>query len=214
MPCSPWNSVGIDMTMRLGQETLDAEGEDLAHAEREDDSYGHEKGRLLQDFDGHSDQDQPQRRLSKPPSNRLWRAGWIAGLFVVIATSIIIFLILRRDHGATREAVVTNDYLLDPQWDASSPPQRREYLWTISDVIHNPDGVFRPMIVVNNQYPGPLIEANEGDTIVVHVNNEPSTRHRYTGMASTRMVHHIWMGPLEYLSVRFRRAAAFLTNLP
>ncbi|KAF9508509.1 multicopper oxidase [Hydnum rufescens UP504] len=28
------------------------------------------------------------------------------------------------------------------------------------------------MIVVNNQYPGPLIEANEGDTIIVHVKND------------------------------------------
>ncbi|KAF9508501.1 multicopper oxidase [Hydnum rufescens UP504] len=28
------------------------------------------------------------------------------------------------------------------------------------------------MIVVNNQYPGPLIEANQGDTIIIHVRND------------------------------------------
>lgn len=38
--------------------------------------------------------------------------------------------------------------------------------------MHNPDGVFRPMILINYQFPGPLIEANEGDTIVVHVDNQ------------------------------------------
>lgn len=31
------------------------------------------------------------------------------------------------------------------------------------------------MMVINNQYPGPLIEANEGDTIVVNIHNTLST---------------------------------------
>jgi FtsP/CotA-like multicopper oxidase with cupredoxin domain len=34
-----------------------------------------------------------------------------------------------------------------------------------------PDGVERIMLVVNNQYPGPTIEANWGDHVVVHVKN-------------------------------------------
>jgi|SRR5579859_2627049 len=34
-----------------------------------------------------------------------------------------------------------------------------------------PDGVPRQMFVYNGQFPGPLIEANWGDTIVVHVTN-------------------------------------------
>jgi FtsP/CotA-like multicopper oxidase with cupredoxin domain len=34
-----------------------------------------------------------------------------------------------------------------------------------------PDGVQRQMLVVNNQYPGPTIEANWGDWIMVHVKN-------------------------------------------
>lgn len=64
------------------------------------------------------------------------------------------------------------DYTLDPQWNIQAPPSRREFNWNIKDHVHNPDGVYRPMILVNNQFPGPLIEANEGDTIVVHVHNE------------------------------------------
>ena len=64
------------------------------------------------------------------------------------------------------------DYILDPNWDFSAPPTKREYHWTIKDKDHNPDGVYRPMILINGQFPGPLIEANEGDTIVVHIDNQ------------------------------------------
>jgi Multicopper oxidase len=34
-----------------------------------------------------------------------------------------------------------------------------------------PDGVEKQMLVYNNQFPGPLIEANWGDTLVIHVQN-------------------------------------------
>ncbi|KPM38272.1 hypothetical protein AK830_g8298 [Neonectria ditissima] len=64
------------------------------------------------------------------------------------------------------------EYILSPSWDFSAPPTTREYNWTIVSATLNPDGVFRPMVLINNQYPGPLIECNEGDTIVVHVNNQ------------------------------------------
>jgi FtsP/CotA-like multicopper oxidase with cupredoxin domain len=34
-----------------------------------------------------------------------------------------------------------------------------------------PDGVSKQMMVFNNTFPGPLIEANWGDTIVIDVKN-------------------------------------------
>jgi hypothetical protein len=78
-------------------------------------------------------------------------------------------------HGdGARPVIQTNDYVLDPNWDNLAPPQRREFTWSVRDHVHNPDGIFRPMILVNNMYPGPCIEANEGDTIVVHVDNRAS----------------------------------------
>lgn len=64
------------------------------------------------------------------------------------------------------------DYVLDPHWTFSSKPTRREYRWAIRDQEHNPDGVYRPMMLINSQFPGPLIECNEGDTIVVHIDNQ------------------------------------------
>jgi len=63
-------------------------------------------------------------------------------------------------------------YILSRDFDTSAPPTRREYHWHIAEKVYNPDGVFRPMILINEEYPGPLIECNEGDTIVVNVHNE------------------------------------------
>ena len=48
----------------------------------------------------------------------------------------------------------------------------REYWWDVSAVAAAPDGYPRQIYAVNGQFPGPLIEANEGDEIVVHVTNK------------------------------------------
>ncbi|EXJ85419.1 hypothetical protein A1O1_05783 [Capronia coronata CBS 617.96] len=48
----------------------------------------------------------------------------------------------------------------------------RYYNFTISRATLAPDGVQVPTIVVNGQYPGPLIEANWGDWIEVNVYND------------------------------------------
>ncbi|CAE6536307.1 unnamed protein product [Rhizoctonia solani] len=61
---------------------------------------------------------------------------------------------------------------LSPDFKITDEPTTREYNWTISMQEGAPDGFYRQMLVVNGQYPGPTIEANEGDTIIVHVKNE------------------------------------------
>ncbi|UKZ88109.1 uncharacterized protein TrAFT101_003874 [Trichoderma asperellum] len=66
----------------------------------------------------------------------------------------------------------TSQYILSPSWDFDADPVIREYNWTIVDGRLNPDGVFRPMILINNQFPGPLVECNDGDTIRVNVDNK------------------------------------------
>ncbi|TQV99751.1 hypothetical protein V2A60_005192 [Cordyceps javanica] len=65
-----------------------------------------------------------------------------------------------------------SEYILDMAWDFGAAPTTREYNWTITNADLNPDGVYRPMYLINNQFPGPLVECNDGDTIVVHVNNQ------------------------------------------
>ena len=66
------------------------------------------------------------------------------------------------------------NYILDPNWDFDAPSQRRVYNWTVHEKEHNPDGIFRTMILINNHFPGPMIEANEGDTIVINIENKAS----------------------------------------
>ncbi|KAI0092237.1 multicopper oxidase 2A [Irpex rosettiformis] len=56
------------------------------------------------------------------------------------------------------------------------PPQTRFYNFTISKVQGAPDGVSKPMLVANGIFPGPTIEANQGDRIVVNVTNNLDTR--------------------------------------
>ncbi|ETS82585.1 hypothetical protein PFICI_04461 [Pestalotiopsis fici W106-1] len=54
---------------------------------------------------------------------------------------------------------------------AAERPVVRQYYFDISHALAAPDGFQKPMILVNGQSPGPLIEANIGDTIRVQVNN-------------------------------------------
>ncbi|KAK4689611.1 hypothetical protein P7C73_g475, partial [Tremellales sp. Uapishka_1] len=65
-------------------------------------------------------------------------------------------------------------FSLSADFAISSTPIVREHYWNISSYSGSPDGYTRQLSVVNGQYPGPLIEANEGDTIVVHVTNQLS----------------------------------------
>ncbi|KAI4794009.1 putative multicopper oxidase, type 1, partial [Aureobasidium sp. EXF-8845] len=64
------------------------------------------------------------------------------------------------------------EYLLDSDWNYGAAPIIRQYNWTLTETELNPDGVFRPMLLINDQFPGPLIEVNEHDTIRVTVNNQ------------------------------------------
>ncbi|KAL7628086.1 hypothetical protein AAE478_002283 [Parahypoxylon ruwenzoriense] len=47
-----------------------------------------------------------------------------------------------------------------------------EYVFNVSQAYAAPDGFLKPMVLVNGQSPGPLIEANIGDTVRVHVHNQ------------------------------------------
>ncbi|KAF2021768.1 multicopper oxidase [Aaosphaeria arxii CBS 175.79] len=80
-----------------------------------------------------------------------------------------------RDHTPSGPRLrPEEDYILDPHWDFNAKPSTREYHWTIAEHELNPDGVYRDMILINGMFPGPLIECNEGDEIVVHVSNRGS----------------------------------------
>ncbi|GAA5905480.1 hypothetical protein JCM8208_004293 [Rhodotorula glutinis] len=82
----------------------------------------------------------------------------------------------------SRPSVVSkvDELRLSPKWDIHAKPQKREYWFTIDERKGSPDGFEKSMLVVNGQFPGPLIEVNNGDTLVVHVVNaldQPITLH-------------------------------------
>ncbi|KAK5110306.1 hypothetical protein LTR62_006159 [Meristemomyces frigidus] len=120
-----------------------------------------------------------RRDFRRSWQQRRWHLGVWAALVGAVALAVLVVAgsIIWLTH-ASDEVVVdtvgvqTSSYGLSPTWDYRARPRRREYTWTVRDQMHNPDGVYRPMILVNNQFPGPMIEVNSGDTIVVHVDNQ------------------------------------------
>jgi hypothetical protein len=65
-----------------------------------------------------------------------------------------------------------SDYVLDPNWNYGAWRTTRKYHWTITDEEVNPDGVYRQMILIDGQFPGPLVECNEGDTLSIEIENQ------------------------------------------
>ena len=79
------------------------------------------------------------------------------------------------------------DYSLDMNWDLNAAPTTRIYNLTVSEIQAAPDGkqlllpllihisdylgVVRPLLVFNGQFPGPVIEANRGDRLLINVTN-------------------------------------------
>ena len=57
----------------------------------------------------------------------------------------------------------------DPYREAPDTGVKRIYKFTISRNVLAPDGYEKSLILVNGQFPGPVIQANWGDTIVVNV---------------------------------------------
>ncbi len=61
----------------------------------------------------------------------------------------------------------TNPYTTVPDTGVT-----RSYDFVVKRATIAPDGVERDVLLINDQFPGPLIEANWGDTIEVTVTNE------------------------------------------
>lgn len=49
-----------------------------------------------------------------------------------------------------------------------------EYWFELTNITASPDGYARNVLTVNGSFPGPTIEANWGDTVIVHVTNSLS----------------------------------------
>ena len=64
------------------------------------------------------------------------------------------------------------EYLLSKTFDTSAGNATRFFTLNLTEIADGaPDGVARRLLLINGQFPGPVIEANEGDRLVVKVNN-------------------------------------------
>ncbi|KAK4125200.1 multicopper oxidase [Parathielavia appendiculata] len=82
------------------------------------------------------------------------------------------------------------DYGNNPYRDCPTTGVVRHYQFTVSRGYIAPDGYVRDVLLVNGAYPGPMIEANWGDTIVVDVHNN------ITGPEEGTAIH--WHGFLQH----------------
>lgn len=162
-------------------------------------SMGEEEGliRISSDLEGQLWREQKERRF----------VSWLRLSLVVVIPILIVgfgFRELAKSHGLefitqpiwssfTKKSessgidswrLDTNtNYTMDVDyWLSQTEPTERHYYFNITTLVEeSPDGVKRNLTVVNGQYPGPLLEANAGDTLFIHVENqmedEPVTIH-------------------------------------
>ena len=131
-------------------------------------------------------------RTSRIPAKKtLLLVTGIVVCFLALALGLGLGLGLKHHDGNSENLEKTNppiswqrdptDYVLSPQFDTKAPNTTRNYTFNLTEIPNGaPDGVSKRMLLVNGKFPGPVIEANEGDQLIVHVNNNmtiPSAIH-------------------------------------
>jgi hypothetical protein len=146
-------------------------GED---AHRQEVDVEQQERLLSSDDDGGDDDDLEKDAERKSSCCRPWLAWLLAFVGLLVILVLAVFLRIGKEDTRTSKSFrrPSSDYILEANWDFNAPPQVREYHWTIQDIVANPDGVFRPMLALNGKFPGEMIRCNEGDTIIVNVENK------------------------------------------
>lgn len=165
------------------RDQIQAQQQQQQDKEKSDVMFDGQKERLLSSSeDGEDDYDDQDILLDelydppKRPRRNWWRIGLLS-LAGLAAAALLASLLHSLYLGEVEKRIArtfrrpSSEYILDAQWDYNATATTRTYEWVITDLVANPDGVFRPMMVINGQFPGPMIVCNEGDTIVVNVVN-------------------------------------------
>ncbi|KAG8220174.1 multi-copper oxidase laccase-like protein [Butyriboletus roseoflavus] len=101
--------------------------------------------------------------------------GVVVGVIAAVALALGLGLGLGLKKNNTKYVATNSTFLLDPTFNITSTPTTRYYEWVVEEMTGSPNGFERTMLVVNGQFPGPLIEVNSGDELIVNVfNNLPN----------------------------------------
>ncbi|KAF9770267.1 hypothetical protein IL306_012217 [Fusarium sp. DS 682] len=136
-------------------------------------AHDEEADALLEEFELREEVKVPADRT--PPSIcRTCGLRWITALIVVtllsVAGAIVALHGLPSEH-ANSDATGHLGYRLHPEDHRSRSPTTLSFNWTITDGIRSPDGVEKRVYLVNDEFPGPLIEARSGDRLVIEIHN-------------------------------------------
>ncbi|QPC62885.1 hypothetical protein HYE67_005116 [Fusarium culmorum] len=97
---------------------------------------------------------------------------WVVALIVVSLLSIFgAFIYRARGQPSETGQDTPLGYRLHAQEHTSRPPKTLVYNWNITAGIRSPDGVEKRVYLINDEFPGPVIEARSSDRVVVHVHN-------------------------------------------
>ncbi|KAM0240797.1 hypothetical protein ACHAP5_007832 [Fusarium lateritium] len=105
---------------------------------------------------------------------RLCTVRWIATVIVVSLLSV--FGLIITSYSA-RKRFSENDqdtplaYRLHAHEHTSRPPTTLVSSWNVTAGLRSPDGVEKRVYLINDEFPGPLIEARSSDRVVVQVHN-------------------------------------------
>ncbi|MBW0529895.1 hypothetical protein O181_069610, partial [Austropuccinia psidii MF-1] len=95
--------------------------------------------------------------------------------FAILVCCYIFALGAALPHQTSRLVVAQpahpHEYILKSDFKISATPVTREYNFVITETTAALDGFSKPVLAINNQIPGPLIEANEGDCLEIKVTN-------------------------------------------
>jgi FtsP/CotA-like multicopper oxidase with cupredoxin domain len=88
------------------------------------------------------------------------------------------------------------EYVLSNDFNTRAASTTRQFTLNLTEIPDGaPDGVSRRLLLINGRFPGPVIEANEGDRLEIQVNNFmtlPATIHWHgqyqNGMARVLLV--------------------------
>ncbi|EDU40135.1 Multicopper oxidase [Pyrenophora tritici-repentis] len=162
------------MILNYRNESFDLEDASDQHQQYMEEEVGllHETNSHTQSISHSLSEHREMHHHHKRPGPWTLRTTITTLLLLLFTLIFIIFLPIRTYHHLSPGKIrPETDYILNPTWSTSAPPTTRTYKFHIAQHELSPDGVPRPMLLINSTFPGPLLELNTHDILAVRVIN-------------------------------------------